>query len=56
MDEIVREFGTWKNKKDAYTAGKIAVEKEENILAREYHLIRKLLCVDIVLSEILIRL
>lgn len=27
MDEIVREFGSWKNESDAFKAGKIAVQK-----------------------------
>ena len=27
MDEIVREFGSWKNESDAFKAGKIAVGK-----------------------------
>ena len=27
MDEIVREFGSWKNEADAFKAGKIAVSK-----------------------------
>jgi len=27
MDEIVREFGSWKNAADAFKAGKIAVRK-----------------------------
>lgn len=28
MDEIVREFGSWKNEADAFKAGKIAIAKE----------------------------
>ncbi len=27
MDEIVREFGSWKNEADAFKAGKIAIRK-----------------------------
>lgn len=33
MDEIVREFGNWKNAQDILTAGKIAVKKLKNYIA-----------------------
>lgn len=33
MDEIVREFGSWKNETDAFKAGKIAVRKIKEYFA-----------------------
>lgn len=43
-DEIVREFGDWRNVGDVARAGKIAIKKYKNILNKVLLLIRKRLC------------
>ncbi len=41
-DEILREFGDWRNMIDVMTAGKMAVKKINRFLMRALHLIRRL--------------
>lgn len=48
MDEIVREFGSWKNQEDSIKAGKIAVYKIKNIFQKEHLFYKRQLCVEIV--------
>lgn len=55
VDEIVKEIGDWKNIRDVFKAGKIAVIKTKEYLMKKLLLIKKLRCVESPLYRIFIR-